>query len=64
MEHRDIKLLILDDNDLNCDCPNKVLSSLTLRDTNFNPADLIKYDLIVYRGLKGTKILKSTFFMV
>lgn len=62
MEYRNIKLLLLDDNDLSCNCPS--LSSLTLRDTNFNQPDLDKYELIVYRGKKGAKILKSDYFWI
>lgn len=55
------KLLVVDDHDVHCKTPED-LEPMTLDNLNFLPADIEKFDLIVYQGKRGTKILKSAFF--
>lgn len=56
-----LNTLIVDDNDLECSCKigNISLYDLSLEHISFNNNDLLKYDLIIYQGEKGCKILKS-----
>lgn len=64
MDRRVIETLILGDDDLECKTKTLTLSDLSLANTSFTTTDLAKYDLIVYTGLKGTKILKSRYFKI
>lgn len=54
--------LIVDDNDLECKNDKTTLTDLSLNSLNFKLEDIEKFDLIVYRGKKGSKILKSNHF--
>lgn len=51
--------LILDDTDMNCDCKDKTLEDLNITMIGLNLSSLDKFDLIVYKGNKGTKILRG-----
>jgi hypothetical protein len=55
------KLLVVNDNDVHCKTLDD-LGPMTLDNLNFLPKDVEKFDLIVYQGKRGTKILKSEFF--
>jgi uncharacterized protein YjbI with pentapeptide repeats len=59
-----LNTLVLGDDDLHCKTGEVNLSMLNLSHTNFTGADLDKYDLIVYQGSKGCKILKSRAFRI
>ena len=61
MDRRKIELLIIGDDDLECKCDKVTLTELSIANTSFKPEDLSKIDLLVYKGKKGTKILKSNF---
>ena len=56
-----LNTLIVDDNDLECKCKigEVSLHDLSLEHVSFNREDMIKFDLIIYQGEKGCKILKS-----
>ncbi len=60
MNRQTIKLLVVDDNDVHCKTPTS-LTHMNLDSLNFIPADLDKYDMIVYQGKRGMKILKSRY---
>lgn len=62
MDRKSISLLLINDEDLNCEDKGKTLTDLALIHLAFNPEDIAKYELIVYKGKKGTKILKSSYF--
>lgn len=62
MDRKSIKMLIVDDEDLNCEDKKITLTDLNLLNLSFNPEDLKPFDLIVYKGKKGTKILRSRYF--
>ena len=62
MDRRTIKALILNDDDLECDCDKVSIEKLNMTHLGFNQKDIEDYGLIVYRGKKGTKILKSNYF--
>lgn len=65
MERRDLRTLILNDDDLNCDDKKKTtLSDLKLVHIGIKLEDMSNFDLIVYKGKKGTKILKSNYFKI
>ena len=55
-------LLIVNDDDLKCKTEGVSLSSLNTSHLNFLENDLNKFDIIVYQGSKGCKILKNKFF--
>lgn len=60
MNRRVLNTLIVDDNDLDC---KKKSTEITLDDINlgslgFIAQDLEKYDLIIYQGTRGRKILR------
>ena len=55
------RLLMVDDNDIQCKTPDD-LEPMTLNNLNFLPTDIEKFDIIVYQGKRGTKVLKSAFF--
>lgn len=60
MERRTLKTLIVHDTDLECDSDKITLEEMTIQNTNFSMFDLGGFDLVVYSGRKGKKILKST----
>jgi hypothetical protein len=51
--------LILGDEDMNCDCKDKTINDLNITMIGLNLSSLDKFDLIVYRGNKGVKILRG-----
>lgn len=60
MTRKDVKVLIVDDQDLDC---KKKKEEITLEDigisnVGFLLSDLDKYDIIVYKGKLGKKILR------
>lgn len=61
MERANIKLLIVNDHDMNCDISKNTIDSMSIVNVGFVMSDLEKYDMIVYIGAKGSKILKSKF---
>lgn len=65
MERRELKTLILNDDDLECDYKKKItLTELNLNHISLKLEDIKDFDLIVYKGIKGTKILRSSYFRV
>lgn len=62
MERKSVKLLLVNDEDLNCEDKKVTLTDLKLENLTFKAEDIINFNLIVYKGKKGTKILKSDFF--
>lgn len=59
MDRRVVNTLVIDDKDLECNCDSITLKSLNISNVGFISSDLEKFDLIVYKGKKGQKILKS-----
>ena len=60
MIRKDVKVLIVDDQDLDC---RKKKEEITLEDIGINNvgfllSDLEKYDIIIYKGRLGKKILR------
>ncbi len=53
--------LILSDIELHCNCKDLTLEDLNLTHIGLNMNILDKFDLIIYSGEKGDKILKSKF---
>lgn len=62
MDKKNILTLILSDTELECKGQEISITELGLQHVGFILPDLNKYDMIVYSGKKGTKILKSRFF--
>ena len=56
-----INTLLIGDNELECNCKDKTIDDINITMIGLNPNDLKKYDLILYSGSKGTKIIKSTY---
>ena len=61
MDRRVIKTLIVDDKDLNCDCKDKTIDDISIVNVGFSVSVLDSFDMIIYNGTKGAKILKSTY---
>lgn len=57
-----LKTLVVNDDDLKCETGKIPLLALNLGHLNFVEKDLEGYDLIVYQGTKGCKILKNRAF--
>lgn len=62
MDRRTIISLIVGDDDIECKSESLTLTDLSTKDLNFNLEDLKKFELIVYSGKRGTKILRSKYF--
>lgn len=62
MDRRMICTLIVSDDELECKSQTLTLTDMNITHLSFQAKDLEKYDLIVYTGKKGTKILKSKYF--
>lgn len=58
---RRIKTLLVNDEDLNCDCKDKTIEDITVANIGFSVSIIDSFDLIIYEGSKGTKILKSKY---
>ena len=60
MTRKDVKVLIVDDQDLDC---KKKKEEITLEDIGINSvgfllSDLDRYDIIIYKGRLGKKVLR------
>ena len=62
MERRILNTIILSDDDLDCKENKVTLTDLSFNHLGINLEDLSKFDLVVYKGKKGTKILRSNCF--
>ena len=61
MDRRVIKTLIINDDDLNCDCSSKPLEDINITSIGFSVSVIDSFDMIIYDGSKGTKIVKSVY---
>lgn len=59
MEQASVKLLVVNDDDMNCDIAKDTIETMNLGNVGFSNLVLDKYDMVVYVGAKGSKILKS-----
>lgn len=57
-----IKTLIVGDSDLECDCEKVTIENMTILNLGFIWKDIEDYELIIYKGKRGTKILRSRYF--
>lgn len=53
--------LIIGDVELNCNCKDLTIEDLNITHVGFSDMVLNQFDIILYSGSKGTKILKSTY---
>jgi hypothetical protein len=61
MDRRVIKTLIVNDDDLNCDCSSKTIDDISIANVGFSVSIIDSFDMIIYDGTKGAKIIKSTY---
>ena len=61
MDRKLIKTLILNDDDLECDCKDLNINDLNLASVGFRFSDIENFDMIVYKGKRGEKILRSKY---
>lgn len=61
MNQETVKLLVVNDDDMNCDIAKDTIESMNLGNVGFSKMVLDKYDMVVYVGAKGSKILKSKY---
>ena len=61
MDRRLIKTLIVNDDDMNCDCSTKTIEDITILNVGFSVSVLDSFDMIIYDGTRGTKVLKSVY---
>lgn len=62
MDRRKINTLIVGDEDLECNSDSITLTDLGVKNLGFNIEDLKEFDLIIYSGKRGVKILRSKYF--
>lgn len=60
---KQVGALLIGDDELECNCKDKTIDDINISMVAFSPDTLKKYDLIIYSGSKGTKIVKSTYTM-
>ncbi len=60
MDRRTLNALIVNDDDLDCDCKDVTIENLTIANVGFRLPDIERFNFIVYRGSRGEKILRST----
>lgn len=53
--------LLINDDDLNCDCKDKTIDDINITTTNFTIDILNRFDIVLYDGKKGTKLIKSKY---
>lgn len=51
--------LIVGDNELRCNCDEITIDNLTITDLGLSLEVLKDFDLIIYSGVKGLKLIKS-----
>ena len=61
MKRSNIKLLILNDEDMNCDSKNSSIDNMGVENIGLSMFAIQDYDLVIYEGTKGSKILKSKY---
>ena len=61
MKKHELKLLILNDADMNCDTKTADINKLGLEDIGLSMFSIQGYDMVIYEGVKGSKILKSKY---
>lgn len=62
MERRVINTLIVNDDDLDCKEEKITLDNLNIASLGFLLGDIAKFDVIIYNGKLGCKILRSKYF--
>lgn len=60
-KYKGINLLILSDEDMNCDSSSQDITKMGLDNIGFSMLAIKDYDIIIYEGKKGSKILKSSY---
>ena len=61
LKRANIKLLILNDEDMNCDSRNSSIDNMGVENIGLSMFAIQDYDLVIYEGAKGSKILKSKY---
>jgi hypothetical protein len=61
MQRETVKLLLVNDDDMNCDISKDTIDTMNLGNVGFSLKVLDQYDMVVYVGAKGSKILKSKY---
>ena len=61
MERKMINTLFVNDDDLECDCKEVNLDNLSIANVGFRLPDIERFDMVVYKGKRGEKILRSKF---
>lgn len=61
MERRMINMLVVNDDDLDCK-KDITIEKLNIASLGFVLGDISKFDLIVYVGKLGQKVIKSSYF--
>ena len=61
MQRESVKLLLVNDDDMNCDIAKDTIETMNLGNVGFSLKVLDQYDMVVYVGAKGSKILKSKY---
>ena len=52
---------ILNDEDMNCDSKNSSIDNMGVENIGLSMFAIQDYDLVIYEGTKGSKILKSKY---
>lgn len=59
---RRLNTLLIGDSELECNCKDKTIDDINISMVGFSSSGVLdRYDLIIYSGSKGVKIIKSTY---
>ena len=61
MERLIFNTLIVNDDDLDCDCKETTLENMTIANVGFRLPDIERFDMVIYKGKRGQKILRSRY---
>lgn len=61
MERLILNTLIINDDDLDCDCKETTLENMTIANVGFRLPDIERFDMVIYKGKRGQKILRSRY---
>jgi hypothetical protein len=61
MERLILNTLIVNDDDLDCDCKETTLENMTIANVGFRLPDIERFDMVIYKGKRGQKILRSRY---
>ena len=60
-KYKGLNLLVLSDEDMNCSTKSGTLEKMSISDIGLSMFAIQDYEMVIYEGAKGSKILKSSY---